>query len=99
MMAKNKEELRTILEKATARTKEYIVKGPSDIHHSVMTTQILPQLTFIKDCLDHDQVPSSERLSRMNIGVIAAKEFEQSDPDYADWLGALNYGCDHWEDL
>jgi hypothetical protein len=49
------------------------------------------QLEYLKETVDAGQVPTEEKRSSLTLGVYAAREFEASDPDFADVLFKVNY--------
>ena len=51
-----------------------------------MLSSIRTQLQFMKDTVAAGKAPTTDEKNRLTIGVIAAREFEDSDPDYADAL-------------
>jgi hypothetical protein len=58
---------------------------------------IRAQLEFIQGHLN-EQTPIAESdRQRLILGVLAAREFETSDPDYADVLFKVSYLVNRWE--
>jgi hypothetical protein len=57
------------------------------------------QLDFMKSCAANGRTPTSEEGSRVNVGPIAAKNLEDSQPEYAEWLMELDYAFRHWQEL
>ena len=49
------------------------------------------QLLFIRDALDAGRTPSETEKDRIILGVIAAREYDTSDPDFADALFNVDY--------
>ena len=49
------------------------------------------QLEFIKETLTSGKRPSAADKDRLTIGVLAAREFEDNDPDLADVLFRVSY--------
>jgi hypothetical protein len=49
------------------------------------------QLTYIKETIEACERPSDETLDRLTLGVSAAREFETSDPEFADLLFKIEY--------
>jgi hypothetical protein len=56
-----------------------------------MYQSIEKQLVFIEDLLQRNAVPTAEDKERLNIGLLAAREFETNDPDLADVLFKVDY--------
>ena len=52
---------------------------------------IRAQLTYVKQTLESGQPPSIEMVNRLLLGLYAAREFETTDPDFADVLFAVEY--------
>ena len=94
-LIQNDSQFRAILRKAIEVTDEMVRQHPS----FQLALMIQPQLTFIAQFLNGDRVPTPQERARVNIGVIAVRNFEDTDPEYADWLEALNYAFDHWEEV
>jgi hypothetical protein len=49
------------------------------------------QLEYLKTTLDSGQRPTDEKIASLTLGVYAAREFETSDPEFANMLFAVNY--------
>ena len=52
---------------------------------------IRAQLTYVKRTLESGETPRQDMLDRMLLGLYAAREFETSDPEFADVLFAVDY--------
>jgi hypothetical protein len=52
---------------------------------------IRAQLTYVKQTLESGEPPTKEMLDRLLLGLYAAREFEASDPEFADVLFAVDY--------
>jgi hypothetical protein len=52
---------------------------------------IKAQLTYMKQTIEAHEKPSDDKLDRLTLGVYAAREFETSDPDFADVLFKVEY--------
>lgn len=52
---------------------------------------IKAQLTYMKQTIDVGEKPSPDRVRSLTLGVYAAREFETSDPDFADVLFKVEY--------
>jgi hypothetical protein len=88
-------EFKAILQKAVVRTDELVKLDASFKLPSV----IRPQLDFIWEFLNENRVPSPADRARVTIGVLAVRNFDDSDPEYSTWLKALNYAFNHWEQV
>jgi hypothetical protein len=94
-MIENYSEFKSILDKAIVRTDKLATLGPS----FSLPSMIRPQLDFISRFLKENQVPTMEDRTRLTIGVLAVRNFDDSDPEYSNWLKALNYAFENWEQL
>ncbi len=56
-----------------------------------IAVSIKAQLDFIANCVNTNTRPTEEEASRINIGQLAMRNLEESDPQYADWLMELSY--------
>jgi len=52
---------------------------------------IKAQLTYMKQTIEAGEKPTDDKLDRLTLGVYAAREFETSDPDFADVLFKVEY--------
>jgi len=52
---------------------------------------IMAQLTYLKETIGAGLPPTDAKLSSLTMGVYAAREFETSDPDFADVLFKVEY--------
>lgn len=52
---------------------------------------IKAQLTYMKQTVDAKQKPDPAKVDKLLLGVYAAREFETSDPDFADVLFNVEY--------
>lgn len=57
---------------------------------------IRAQLAFIQGHLIDRTAIAEEDRERLILGVLAAREFETSDPDYADVLFDVSYRVNRW---
>jgi len=48
-------------------------------------------MSSLKETIEVGQIPAAEERRRLTLGVYAAREFEASDPDFADVLFKVNY--------
>ena len=49
------------------------------------------QLEYLQETVRLGEVPTPEKLDSLTLGVYAAREFETSDPEFADVLFTVNY--------
>jgi Tse6 toxin immunity protein Tsi6 len=78
-------DLAALVDKALAMVEERALGG-APIYDSIRA-----QLTFIRDCVSANSKPSDAELKRLLLGVYAAREFETSDPKFADVLFEVEY--------
>jgi hypothetical protein len=52
---------------------------------------IKAQLTYVKQTVDAGRKPDPEKVAALLLGVYAAREFETSDPEFADVLFNVEY--------
>lgn len=71
------------LELAERRLRE---SGGAPIYDS-----ILAQLRFMSEVVSAGSAPTDADLNRLTLGVYAAREFESSDPEFADVLFEAEY--------
>ena len=74
------------IDKAIAMTDERLTAAPRDMLKSIRT-----QLSFMRDTIAAGRAPTVDEKNRLTIGVIAAREFEDSDPAYADALADASF--------
>ncbi len=80
-------ELNHLLTKARSIVDDKLKKAPQ-----WQTLQIIQkQLIAIEEDLKNQGVSKDELKKRINIGLIAAREFEADDPDFADILQKIDY--------
>jgi hypothetical protein len=86
-------ELQELVEQGLRMTDERIRQSPEfGLYRSIRA-----QLDFIQGHLN-EQTPIAESdRQRLILGVLAAREFETSDPDYADVLFKVSYLVNRWE--
>jgi hypothetical protein len=73
-------------------TDERILQSPDfQIYRSIRA-----QLQFIQGHLVDRTPIAEEDRQRLILGVLAAREFETSDPDYADVLFEVSYRVNRW---
>ena len=52
---------------------------------------IKAQLTYMKQTIAANEKPAKDKVKSLTLGVYAAREFETSDPDFADVLFKVEY--------
>jgi len=60
---------------------------------------ILAQLEFMARCVTENRVPTLSDLDRINVGVIAVRTLEDTEPVYASQLSELDYAFRRWQTL
>jgi hypothetical protein len=73
--------------KALPKAKASVAKNPDDAFQK----SILAQLEFMERSIAENRAPSAEDLDRLNLGVIAVRTLEDTDPEYAAFLSELEY--------
>ena len=71
----------SMIDKALQMTDERLRTSPLPMLSSIRT-----QLQFMKDTVAAGRAPTTDEKNRLTIGVIAARELEQTDSDYAEAL-------------
>lgn len=74
-----------VLGEATARTRAY------DPSRWPVLRQIEGQLEFMARETARGRVPHPDDRGRTHLGPLAARDFAELDPEYADWLAELDY--------
>jgi len=73
-------------------TDERILRSPDfDVYRSIRA-----QLAFIQGHLIERTPIEEHDRERLILGVLAAREFETSDPDYADVMFEVSYRVNRW---
>lgn len=75
------------LGQALPKAKASVAKNPDDAFQK----SILAQLEFMALSIAENRAPSAEDLNRLNLGVIAVRTLEDTDPEYAALLSELEY--------
>ena len=86
------EELWDLVERGLRMTDERILQSP-DLH---VYRSIRAQLAFVQGHLIDRTPLAEEDRQRLILGVLAAREFETSDPAYADVLFEVSYRVNRW---
>ena len=82
------------VDKAAKRTDEM-----AKIPDYTVPRSVRAQLDFMLKCVKDGRAPTREEKDRVQIGPIAVREFEESDPPYATLLKELDYAFSRWEEL
>jgi len=61
--------------------------------------QIRRELEFMKQCIARPGGPTEQDAARVDIGVLAVRNFDENDPEYSNWLQELDYAFKRWHDL
>jgi hypothetical protein len=86
------EPLRDLVEQGLRLTDERILQSPGfDLYRSIRA-----QLAFIQGHLIDRTPIAEEDRQRLILGVLAAREFETTDPSYADVLFEVSYRVNRW---
>ena len=85
-MAHNTELLR-LLEHSLAMVNARLVQVPD----YAMFKSIKAQLETMLEDVQNDVIPSAQRKSHINIGLLAARELETTDPEFATTLMKTDY--------
>ncbi|AEJ20550.1 immunity protein Tsi6 family protein [Gracilinema caldarium] len=75
-------ELSGLLDSASKMVNDRLAHAPGWQVLQVIQTQ----LQAMQDDVNHERVPTAEAKKRINIGVLAVREFEANDPEFADIL-------------
>ena len=68
---------------ALEMTEARLARLPAGSVHDMLTS-IRNQLRFMRETIDAGRSPTAEEKNRLTLGVIAVRELETNDPDYAD---------------
>ena len=86
------DELWELVERGLRMTDERILQSPEfQVYRSIRA-----QLAFVQGHLIERTAIAEEDRERLILGVLAAREFETSDPDYADVLFDVSYRVNRW---
>lgn len=66
-------------------------KRLADSNGARIYDSIKAQLTYMKQTIDAGAKPAPDKVASLTLGVYAAREFETSDPDFADVLFKVEY--------
>jgi hypothetical protein len=91
----SKSKFAEVLQTCLASARRHVAASPDDPFQK----SILAQLEFMARCIAEDRVPSLADLERINVGVIAVRTLEDTEPEYASLLSELDYGFRRWQTL
>jgi Tsi6 len=84
-----------ILQTCLATARQHAAANPDDPFQK----SILAQLEFMARCSAEDRPASLADLERINVGVIAVRTLEDTEPEYASLLSELDYAFRRWQTL
>ncbi|HEX7839544.1 MAG TPA: immunity protein Tsi6 family protein [Kofleriaceae bacterium] len=70
---------------------EMVEKRLADSNGARIYDSIKAQLTYMKQTIATGEKPARDKVKSLTLGVYAAREFETSDPDFADVLFKVEY--------
>lgn len=86
------DELWDLVERGLRMTDERILQSPEgQVYRSIRA-----QLAFVQGHLIDRTPIAEEDRQRLILGVLAAREFETTDPDFADVLFDVSYRVNRW---
>jgi hypothetical protein len=94
-LIQSKSSWQSVLQRALKQTEEFQRLDPS---WSLMKT-VRTQLEFMQSRTENGRAPTSEESMSTTIGPIAAKNFETTQPEYAEWLMELDYWFRRWDSM
>jgi Tsi6 len=80
-------DLPRLLDQGLRMVRERLEASP----HFPVYLSIQRQLEYLQQTLTLGQSPAAGKVDSLTLGVYAAREFENSDPDFADVLFNVNY--------
>ena len=85
--------LKEALKLAKQMTAERLAESPD----YALYLEVERQLMSINTGIESGIAPTEEQMEEISIGLIAIREFEATDPDYADVLSKVSYLYKHPE--
>jgi hypothetical protein len=70
---------------------EMVEKRLADSNGARIYDSIKAQLTYMKQTIAANEKPTPDKIKSLTLGVYAAREFETSDPEFADVLFKVEY--------
>ncbi|MBA3684146.1 MAG: hypothetical protein H0W72_02780 [Planctomycetes bacterium] len=94
-LIQNRQSFHEHMERACLRSQEKIASNPDwDLPQNIVR-----QLLFMKQCTDDGRIPTADEREKPNVGVLAMRNFEESDEEFASWLSGLNYAFRRYHQL
>jgi hypothetical protein len=84
-----------VLHACLSEARQHVAAAPDDSFQE----SILAQLEFMARCAAENRVPPVSDLDRINVGVIAVRTLEDTEPEYASQLSELDYAFRRWQTL
>lgn len=91
----SKSKFREVLDAALAKARQHVAAERADPFQK----SILAQLEFMVRCIAENRAASASELEKINVGVIAVRTLEDSEPEYASMLSELDYAFRRWAAL
>lgn len=91
----SKSKFREVLHAALAKAQQHAAAEPSDPFQK----SILAQLEFMSRSATENRAASASELEKLNLGVIAVRTLEDTEPEYASTLSELEYAFKRWPTL
>lgn len=91
----SKSKFREVLEGTLAKARQHVAAEPNDPFQK----SILGQLEFMARKVAESQPASASELEKLNLGVIAVRTLEDTEPEYASMLSELEYAFRRWPTL
>jgi hypothetical protein len=57
------------------------------------------QLEYMQSCVAGGRSPTADEASKVDVGPLAVRNFDDTQPEYAKWLMELDYAFRHWDRL
>lgn len=95
LLINSKSKFLEVLQTALSDALQHVAASPDDSFQK----SILAQLEFMARCAAENRVPSFSDLERINVGVIAVRTLEDTEPEYASKLSELDYAFRRWQTL
>jgi hypothetical protein len=91
----SKNKFREVLDAALAKARQHVAAEPNDPFQK----SILAQLEFMARSVAENRPASANELEKLNLGVIAVRTLEDTEPEYASTLSELEYAFRRWATL
>ncbi|MCC6600023.1 MAG: hypothetical protein IT223_05035 [Crocinitomicaceae bacterium] len=87
------------LEQRIAQAREMTKARIKQQPDNTLWASFLAQINFIDDFLKRNAIPTQEEKDRVVMGIIAARNLEEDDAEYADMIEWVSWGFKHIEEL